>query len=96
MSLRVSDIEKEKNVERVPEFIGPSNDEEVNWRFLDFLKNGMDNMPENYMAIIKKIHGILEDCPNLTRKQKLEYCNIERYFIKKYLEVFSKKSRLFY
>ena len=83
MSSRASDSEKERIIERDPIIIEFSNDEEINYRFVDFLKNGIDNIPENYMAIIKKIHVILED---LTRKQKLEYCNIERYFIKLYLK----------
>ena len=85
MSSRASDSEKERIIERDPIIIEISNDEEINYRFVDFLKNGIDNIPENYMAIIKKIHVILADCPDLTRKQKLEYCSIERYFIKLYL-----------
>ena len=86
MSSRASDKVKEKIHDQDPDFSGISNDEELNFRFLDYLKNGIENIPENYLAIIKKIHSILADCPNLTRKQKYEYCNIERYFIKLYLK----------
>ena len=86
MSLRTSDNVKEKINDIDPEAIEPSNDEEFNFRFLDYLKKGIENIPENYLAIIKKIHSILIDCPDLTRKQKFEYCNIERYFIKLYLK----------
>jgi len=85
MSSRVSDKEKEKINHRDPTFIEISN-EELNRGFLDFLKNGIDNIPENYMTIIKKIHLILADCPELSNQQKLLYCNIERYFIKLYLK----------
>jgi len=85
MSSRVSDKEKEKINHRDTTFIEISN-EELNRGFLDFLKNGIDTIPENYMTIIKKIHLILADCPELSSQQKLNFCDIERYFIKLYLK----------
>lgn len=40
---------------------------------------------ENLMSL-KKIHAILLNCVNLSKKQKLEFCNSERYFMKLYLK----------
>ena len=35
-----------------------------------------------YGKILDSIHSIIANCPDLTNNEKLEYCNIERYFIK--------------
>ena len=86
MSIRVFDKEKQISQKSEHKPNETSDDKEVNISFLDFLNNGIDNIAENYMAIIKKIHKILADCPDLTKEQKLDYCNIERYFIKLYLK----------
>ncbi len=88
MSSRASDIEEKKNSQQNQNLFGTSQGKEINERFLDFLKDGIDEIPENYLAIIKKIHGILADSPDLTSQQKLEFCNIERFFMKSYLKEF--------
>ena len=35
-----------------------------------------------YGKVLDTIHSIIANCPDLTNNEKLEYCNIERYFIK--------------
>ena len=35
-----------------------------------------------YGRILDILHSIIANCPDLTNNEKLEYCNIERYFIK--------------
>ena len=39
-----------------------------------------------YGRILNSVHSIIANCPDLTSKQKLEYCNIERYFIKSFFK----------
>lgn len=40
---------------------------------------------ENLLTL-EKVHAILLNCINLTKKQKLEYAESERYFMKSYLK----------
>jgi len=45
---------------------------------------------ENLLTL-KKVHSILLNCVNLTKKQKLEFAESERYFMKLYLKNLRKK-----
>jgi hypothetical protein len=40
---------------------------------------------ENYL-ILKELNSILLKCTNLSSRQKLDYCNSQRYFMKLYLK----------
>ena len=40
----------------------------------------------NYLLMLNRIRSILTSCPELTYKQKFDYCSIERYFMKLYLK----------
>jgi len=40
----------------------------------------------DYFVILNDINSILMNYPNLTNKQKLDYCNSQRYFMKLYLK----------
>ncbi len=40
---------------------------------------------ENLLTL-HKIHSILLNCINLSKKDKLEFCNSQRYFMKLYLK----------
>ena len=45
--------------------------------------------PENRdedLLTLHKIHSILLNCINLSKKDKLEFCNSQRYFMKLYLK----------
>jgi len=48
-------------------------------------KNIEDICDENLMTL-QKIHAILLNCINLSKKQKLEFAESERYFMKLYLK----------
>ena len=38
-----------------------------------------------YLSISNDIHSILANCPDLSRDQKLDYCDSQRYFMKMYM-----------
>lgn len=38
------------------------------------------------LTTLQKIHAILLNCVNLSKKQKLEFCESQRYFMKLYLK----------
>lgn len=38
------------------------------------------------LIILNEIKAILQNCSNLTDKEKLEYCNSQRFFMKLYLK----------
>ncbi len=44
-----------------------------------------ENNKNEYLVILNDIHSILSNCSNLTNKQKLDYCNSQRYYMKLYL-----------
>ena len=53
--------------------------------------NNIDPNKDNCFEIIRKINFFLSETPHLSNQQKLDYCNIERYFMKLYLKEFTKK-----
>ncbi|MFX1419972.1 MAG: hypothetical protein ACFE9N_13720 [Promethearchaeota archaeon] len=44
------------------------------------------------LTTLQKIHAILLNCVNLSKKQKLEFCESERYFMKLYLKKLLKQN----
>ena len=44
------------------------------------------NICDENLITLQKIHAILLNCSNLSKKQKLEFCDSERYFMKLYLQ----------
>ncbi len=53
-------------------------------------ENLEDIIDENLITL-KKVHSILLNCINLTKKQKLEFAESERYFMKLYLKQLTEK-----
>jgi len=49
-------------------------------------KQELNDPFEKYSRILNYIHSLVAHCPDLTNKEKLEYCNIERYFMKSFLK----------
>ncbi|MFX1327515.1 MAG: hypothetical protein ACFE91_05150 [Promethearchaeota archaeon] len=45
----------------------------------------LENLCDENIITLQKIHAILLNCSNLSKKQKLEFCESERYFMKLYL-----------
>jgi hypothetical protein len=46
----------------------------------------IENLCDENLTTLQKIHAILLNCLNLSKKQKLEFCESERYFMKLYLK----------
>jgi len=46
----------------------------------------IENICDENLITLQKIHAILLNCSNLSKKQKLEFCESERYFMKLYLQ----------
>ncbi|MFX1410241.1 MAG: hypothetical protein ACFFA6_07805 [Promethearchaeota archaeon] len=51
----------------------------------------LENIMDENLVILKKVHSILLNCINLTKKQKLEFAESERYFMKLYLKRLTSK-----
>jgi hypothetical protein len=53
------------------------------------IKQKIENIPRNSinenMKLLHQIQSILQNCSHLTDKQKLLYCESQRYFMKLYL-----------
>ena len=53
------------------------------------IKQKIENIPRNSinenMKLLQQIQSILQKCAHLTEKQKLLYCESQRYFMKLYL-----------
>jgi hypothetical protein len=48
-------------------------------------ENIIEDICDENLETLNKIHAILLNCSNLSKKQKLEFCESERYFMKQYL-----------
>ena len=59
---------------------------EIYYEFKSILKRESENEINEYFKTLEKIPPLIIDCPELTNKQKLDYCNIERSFMKLYLK----------
>ena len=49
-------------------------------------KDNIEDICDENLTTLQKIHAILLNCVNLSKKQKLEFCESERYFMKQYLK----------
>jgi len=59
---------------------------EIYYEFKSILKRESENEVNQYFKTLEKIPPLITNCPELTNKQKLDYCNIERSFMKLYLK----------
>jgi hypothetical protein len=53
----------------------------------------INNFSDENLNTLKKIHAILLNCLNLSKQQKLEFCESERYFMKLYLKKLQNKNK---
>lgn len=51
----------------------------------------VEDLCDENLTSLKKIHAILLNCSNLSKNQKLEFCESERYFMKLYLRQLKEK-----
>ena len=50
------------------------------------LEENLDELIDEDLLTLKKVHAILLNCINLTKKQKLEFAESERFFMKLHLK----------
>ncbi len=51
-----------------------------------FLTHKFGHKKDDYLLMLNRVRSIFNNCPELTNKQKFDYCAIERYFMKSYLK----------
>jgi hypothetical protein len=52
----------------------------------ELVGQNIEKLCDENLSTLQKIHAILLNCVNLSKKQKLEFCESERYFMKLYLK----------
>jgi len=57
----------------------------------DLINQNIENICDDNLITLGKIHAILINCINLSKKQKLEFADSERYFMKLYLKKLNDK-----
>jgi restriction endonuclease Mrr len=55
-------------------------------KLAESVDENIENLCDENLTTLKKIHAILLNCLNLSKQQKLEFCESERYFMKLYLK----------
>ncbi len=60
--------------------------EEVNIEIKNDFESIIEEETNDNLIILNEIKAILQNCSNLTDKEKLEYCNSQRFFMKLYLK----------
>jgi len=58
---------------------------EIQYEFANILEIERGENINSYLKLLEKIPPLLNICPKLSNKQKLDYCNIERLLMKLYL-----------
>jgi hypothetical protein len=81
---------KSKLLDKKHTVVSPSNQESVKIKELPQSKK-IEEICDDNLITLKKIHAILLNCLNLNEKEKLEFCNSERYFMKLYLKKLNDK-----
>jgi len=55
----------------------------------------LEQIPEDFgnenLKILNDLQDILQNCTNLTQKEKLEYCKSQRFFMKLYLREMNRR-----
>jgi hypothetical protein len=59
---------------------------EIYYEFKSILERESENEVNEYFKTLEQIPPLITECPEITNKQKLDYCNIERCFMKLYLK----------
>lgn len=81
-----SKSEKKNHVKIQGSKSSSTNETNLEKKSIETSEDNIEDMCDENLTTLKKIHAILLNCVNLTKKQKLEFCNSERYFMKLYLK----------
>ena len=82
------DLKTEKNnrIETQESESSRKNSSNLEYVKIEFKDSEIENFCDENLTTLQKIHAILLNCSNLSKKQKLEFCESERYFMKLYLK----------
>ena len=86
-----SKTEKNNNVELQKIDILEGNSIKIEKHSIKLAADNIENLRDENLMTLKKIHAILLNCVNLSKNQKIEFCESERYFMKLYLKKLQNK-----
>ena len=58
---------------------------DIDDKFEQLFSYKFGHQKDKYLLMLNRVRSIFNNCPDLTNKQKFDYCAIERYFMKSYL-----------
>ena len=77
------------NIKEHPKFLLEGEEwlfKEIRYEFVNILEIERRDNINGYLKLLEKIPPLLNICPKLSNKQKLDYCNIERLLMKMYVK----------
>jgi len=84
-------VDLKNNWEKIDEFKKFDINQEFEEKLSNLVKvNTLEPKKDECFKIVRNINYFLSKTQQLTNQQKLDYCNIERYFMKLYLKEFIK------
>ncbi|MFW9943251.1 MAG: hypothetical protein ACFFFT_19605 [Candidatus Thorarchaeota archaeon] len=81
-----SKIIKERNIKIQKSELKSKDSEIIAQVSYNIEEENIEEICDENLATLQKIHAILLNCINLSKKQKLEFAESERYFMKLYLK----------
>ena len=81
-----SSIENEKSKKKGSVKKDPSHPISGDSESQDHIEDELDEVMDENLITLQKVHSILLNCINLTKKQKLEFAESERFFMKLHLK----------
>jgi hypothetical protein len=81
-----SKTEKRNNIKTQEKETSERNSINLKEDSSELVDQNIENLCDENLSTLQKIHAILLNCVNLSKKQKLEFCESERYFMKLYLK----------
>lgn len=78
-------------VEKIPRQDVQLNSGSSDKSLSEIKQSNIETINDENLTTLQKIHAILLNCVNLSKKQKLEFCESQRYFMKLYLQKFVQK-----
>lgn len=88
-----SKIEKKNNIRIQDSQISDKNSRNSENKSEKIVNENIESLCDENLTTLKKIHAILLNCLNLSKQQKLEFCESERYFMKLYLNKLQNKNK---
>jgi hypothetical protein len=81
-----SKTQKKNNIEIQKIEASGRNSVNLEKQSTEFESQNIESLCDENLTTLKKIHAILLNCINLSKNQKIEFCESERYFMKLYLK----------